>query len=102
MRVHTETIGEPLGLVDVPASTQRKIDFLPRHEVRLLGLDHPKDGVKVVAVPSKATVDVVGHGAEIHGHLPRAENGEQIYFISVISDSRSSVRLTCSIPPSLR
>jgi hypothetical protein len=26
--------------------------------------------VKVVAVPSKATVDVVGHGAEIHGHLP--------------------------------
>ena len=69
-RVHTETIGEPLGLVDVPASTQRKIDFLQRHEVRLLGLDHPKDGVKVVAVPSKAAVDVVGHDAEIHGHLP--------------------------------
>ena len=69
-RVHTETIGEPLGLVDVPASTQCKIDLLQRHEVRLLGLDHPKDGVKVVAVPSKATVDVVGHGAEIHGHLP--------------------------------
>jgi hypothetical protein len=26
--------------------------------------------MKVVAVPSKATVDVVGHGVEIHGHLP--------------------------------
>ena len=57
-------------MIPAAASAIAAVDFLQRHEVHLLGFDYPKDGVKVVAVPSKATVDVVGHGAEIHGHLP--------------------------------
>jgi hypothetical protein len=62
-RVHAETLREPLSLVDVPASTQRKINFLQRHEVCLLRTDHFKDSVKVVAAaPSKAAVDVISHG----------------------------------------
>jgi hypothetical protein len=34
----------------------------------LFGPDHAEDTLKVVAAPSKAAVDVISHGTEIHGY----------------------------------